>query len=137
MYPDLDNAYADGEIASSIINDESWIKEDFLEIVQQRGKAIIDARGASSAASAANGAIDTVKQASNPTEEGNCFSAGVLSDGSYEVPKGLIFGYPLKTTNEGKIEIIQGLELNNYAKEKLNITISELLEEKEAVKDLI
>ncbi|MDA9636924.1 malate dehydrogenase [SAR86 cluster bacterium] len=137
MYPDLDNAYADGEIASTVINDDSWIEEDFLEIVQQRGKAIIDARGASSAASAANGAIDTVKQASNPTEEGNCFSAGILSDGSYGVPEGLIFGYPLKTTREGKIEIIQGLELNNYAKQKLNITISELQEEKEAVKDLI
>ena len=137
MYPDLDNAFVDGQAASSAIDDDSWIKENFLEIVQQRGKAIIDARGASSAASAANGAIDTVKQACNPSEDNNCFSAGILSDGSYGIPEGLIFGFPLKTNNEGKIEIVQGLELNNYAKEKLEITISELEEEKEAVKDLM
>ena len=137
MYPDLDNAFVDGQTASSAISDDSWIKENFLEIVQQRGKAIIDARGASSAASAANGVIDTIKQASNPSEDGNCFSAGILSDGSYDIPEGLIFGFPLKTSKEGKIEIIQGLEISNYAKEKLEITISELQEEKDAVKDLI
>ena len=81
--------------------------------------------------------IDTIKQASNPSEDGNCFSAGILSDGSYDIPEGLIFGFPLKTSKEGKIEIIQGLEISNYAKEKLEITISELQEEKDAVKDLI
>ena len=137
MYPDLDNALVKNESVSSIIKDEGWIKNDFLETVQQRGKAIIDARGASSAASAANAAIETVKATLAPTKNGDCFSAAILSDGSYDVPKGIIYGFPLRSTKEGKIEIIQGLEINSYAKEKLEITTRELLEEKEAVSELI
>ena len=137
MYPDLDNALVKNESVSSIIKDEGWIKNDFLETVQQRGKAIIDARGASSAASAANAAIETVKATLTPTKNGDCFSAAILSDGSYNVPKGIIYGFPLRSTKEGKIEIIQGLEINSYAKEKLEITTRELLEEKEAVSELI
>ena len=109
----------------------------FLETVQQRGKAIIDARGASSAASAANAAIETVKATLSPTEDGDCFSAAVISDGSYDIPKGIIYGFPLKTTTDGKIQIIQGLEINSYAKEKLEITTKELLEEKEAISEII
>ena len=137
MYPDLDNALVKNESVSSIIKDEGWIKNDFLETVQQRGKAIIDARGASSAASAANAAIETVKATLAPTKNGDCFSAAILSDGSYDVPEGIIYGFPLRSTKEGKIEIIQGLEINSYAKEKLEITTRELLEEKEAVSELI
>ena len=137
MYPDLDNALVKNESVSSIIKDEGWIKNDFLETVQQRGKAIIDARGASSAASAANAAIETVKATLTPTKKGDCFSAAILSDGSYDVPEGIIYGFPLRSTKEGKIEIIQGLEINSYAKEKLEITTRELLEEKEAVSELI
>lgn len=137
MYPDLDNALVKNESVSSIIKDEGWIKNDFLETVQQRGKAIIDARGASSAASAANAAIETVKATLTPTKNGDCFSAAILSDGSYDVPEGIIYGFPLRSTEEGKIEIIQGLEINSYAKEKLEITTRELLEEKEAVSELI
>ena len=137
MYPDLDNALVKNESVSSIIKDERWIKNDFLETVQQRGKAIIDARGASSAASAANAAIETVKATLAPTKNGDCFSAAILSDGSYDVPEGIIYGFPLRSTKEGKIEIIQGLEINSYAKEKLEITTRELLEEKEAVSELI
>ena len=136
MYPDLDNASIDGKSVSEIINDNNWIENDFLVRVQQRGKEIIDARGASSAASAANAAIDTVKNVENDTEEGTWFSAAVASDGSYGVPEGLIFGYPLRTKN-GKVEIVQDLELNDYAKGKIEITTNELLEEKEEVKDLI
>ena len=136
MYPDLDNASIDGKSVSEIINDNNWIENDFLVRVQQRGKEIIDARGASSAASAANAAIDTVKNIENDTEEGTWFSAAVASDGSYGVPEGLIFGYPLRTKN-GKVEIVQDLELNDYAKGKIEITTNELLEEKEEVKDLI
>ena len=136
MYPDLDNASIDGKSVSEIINDNNWIENDFLVRVQQRGKEIIDARGASSAASAANAAIDTVKNVENDTEEGTWFSAAVASDGSYGVPEGLIFGYPLRTEN-GKVEIVQDLELNDYAKAKIEITTNELLEEKEEVKDLI
>ena len=137
MYPDLDNALVKNENVSSIIKDEGWIKNEFLETVQQRGKAIIDARGASSAASAANAAIETVKATLTPTKNGDCFSAAILSDGSYDVPEGIIYGFPLRSTQEGKIEIIQGLEINSYAKEKLEITTRELLEEKEAVSELI
>lgn len=137
MYPDLDNALVKNESVSSIIKDEGWIKNEFLETVQQRGKAIIDARGASSAASAANAAIETVKATLTPTKNGDCFSAAILSDGSYDVPEGIIYGFPLRSTQEGKIEIIQGLEINSYAKEKLEITTRELLEEKEAVSELI
>ena len=137
MYPDLDNALVKNESVSSIIKDEGWIKNEFLETVQQRGKAIIDARGASSAASAANAAIETVKATLTPTKNGDCFSAAILSDGSYDVPEGIIYGFPLRSTKEGKIEIIQGLEINSYAKEKLEITTRELLEEKEAVSELI
>ena len=105
--------------------------------MQQRGKAVIDARGASSAASAANAAIDTVKAVESPTAEGDCFSAAIASDGSYGVPEGLIFGYPLKTNSDGDVEIIQGIEINNFAQEKIDVTTQELLEEKEAVKDLL
>ena len=137
MYPDPYNATIDGQSAAEVINDSKWLEDDYLPLVQQRGKAVIDARGASSAASAANAAIDTVKSVINPTEEGNCFSAAIVSDGSYGVPEGLIFGFPLQTTKEGKVEIIQGIELNNFAKAKIKITTEELESERQAVADLI
>ncbi|MDG1229844.1 MAG: malate dehydrogenase [SAR86 cluster bacterium] len=137
MYPDPYNATIDGQSAAEVINDSRWLEDDYLPLVQQRGKAVIDARGASSAASAANAAIDTVKSVINPTEEGDCFSAAVVSDGSYGVPEGLIFGFPLQTTQEGKVEIIQGIELNDFAKAKIKITTEELESERQAVADLI
>ena len=137
MYPDPYNATIDGQSAAEVINDSRWLEDDYLPLVQQRGKAVIDARGASSAASAANAAIDTVKSVMNPTEEGDCFSAAVVSDGSYGVPEGLIFGFPLQTTQEGKVEIIQGIELNDFAKAKIKITTEELESERQAVADLI
>lgn len=137
MYPDPYNATIDGQSAAEVINDSKWLEDDYLPLVQQRGKAVIDARGASSAASAANAAIDTVKSVINPTEEGNCFSAAIVSDGSYGVPEGLIFGFPLQTTKEGKVEIIQGIELNDFAKAKIKITTEELESERQAVADLI
>ena len=137
MYPDPYNATIDGQSAAEVINDSKWLEDDYLPLVQQRGKAVIDARGASSAASAANAAIDTVKSVINPTEEGDCFSAAVVSDGSYGVPEGLIFGFPLQTTKEGKVEIIQGIELNDFAKAKIKITTEELESERQAVADLI
>ena len=103
MYPDLDNAEINNESVSTLINDKSWIEKDFLQIVQQRGKAIIDARGASSATSAANAAIDTVKATLSETAEDDWFSAAVMSDGSYNVPEGIIFGFPLRTNSSGEI----------------------------------
>ena len=137
MYPDPYNATIDGTSAAEVINDSKWLEEEYLPLVQQRGRAVIDARGASSAASAANAAIDTVKSVINPTPEGDCFSAAVVSDGSYGVPKGLIFGFPLKTTKEGKVEIIQGIKLNEFAQSKIKVTTDELESEREAVADLI
>ena len=137
MYPDPFNATINGKSAAEVIDDEEWLEEKYLPLVQQRGKAVIDARGASSAASAANAAIDTVKSVENSTNEGDCFSAAVVSDGSYGVPEGLIFGFPLRTTESGKVEIIQGVELNDFAKSKIKITTEELVSEREAVSDLI
>ena len=137
MYPDPHNATINGKSAAEVIDDEEWLEENYLPLVQQRGKAVIDARGASSAASAANAAIDTVKSVENSTNEGDCFSAAVVSDGSYGVPEGLIFGFPLRTTESGKVEIIQGVELNDFAKSKIEITTEELVTEREAVLDLI
>ena len=137
MYPDPYNATIDGKSAAEVINDASWIEDEYLPLVQQRGKAVIDARGASSAASAANAAIDTVKSVINPTNDEDCFSAAVVSDGSYGVPEVLIFGFPLRTTEDGKVEIIQGIELNEFAQTKIKVTTDELESEREAVADLI
>ena len=137
MYPDPYNATINGTSAAEVINDINWLEDDYLPLVQQRGKAVIDARGASSAASAANAAIDTVKSVINPTQEGDCFSAAVVSDGSYGVPEGLIFGFPLRTYQSGEVEIVQGIEINDFAKSKIQITTEELESEREAVADLI
>ena len=137
MYPDPYNAQIDGVSAVEVINDLDWVENKYLPLVQQRGKAVIDARGASSAASAANAAIDTVKAVDNKTEEGDWFSAAVPSDGSYGIPEDLIFGFPLTSNGQGKINIVQGIELNDFAQAKIKITTEELLSEKEAVKDLL
>ena len=137
MYPDLDNAKINNESVSTLINDKSWIEKDFLQIVQQRGKAIIDARGASSATSAANAAIDTVKATLSETAEDDWFSAAVMSDGSYNVPEGIIFGFPLRTNSSGEITIVQKLPISEYAQDKINLTTQELLDEKKDISDLL
>ena len=137
MYPDPYNAQIDGVSAVEVINDLDWVENEYLPLVQQRGKAVIDARGASSAASAANAAIDTVKAVDNKTEEGDWFSAAVPSDGSYGIPEDLIFGFPLTSNGQGKVDIVQGIELNDFSQAKIKITTDELLSEKEAVKDLL
>ena len=137
MYPDLDNAEINNESVSALINDKDWIKNDFLQIVQQRGKAIIDARGASSATSAANAAIDTVKATLSETAEDDWFSAAVMSDGSYNVPEGIIFGFPLRASSSGEISIVQNLPISEYAQNKINLTTQELLDEKKDISDLL
>ena len=137
MYPDLDNAEINNESVSTLINDKDWIKNDFLQIVQQRGKAIIDARGASSATSAANAAIDTVKATLSETAENDWFSAAVMSDGSYNVPEGIIFGFPLRASSSGEISIVQNLPISEYAQNKINLTTQELLDEKKDISDLL
>ena len=137
MYPDPYNARIDGISAVEVIKDLNWIENEYLPLVQQRGKAVIDARGASSAASAANAVIDTIQSVDNATEEGNWFSAAVPSDGSYETPEDLIFGFPLRSSGQGSVEIVQGIELNDFSKSKIKITSEELLSEKKAVQDLL
>ena len=137
MYPDSENVLINGELGSSVINDINWVESEFIPTVQQRGKAVIEARGASSATSAAKAAIDTVMACENPTDEGDAFSAAIASDGSYGVPEGIICGYPLVTLSDGSIEIKRDLALSDFAKSKFQISIDELLAEKDAVKHLM
>ena len=137
MYPDVENATINDESISSIINDMNWVENEFLPTVQQRGKAVIDARGASSATSAAKAALDTVMACENATDVNNSFSAAVESDGSYGVPEGLICGFPLITDSDGNVTIKQGLELSEFAKQKFQVSIDELSSEREAVKHLM
>ena len=137
MYPDAENVMINGSLGSTFLNDQCWIEESFIPSVQQRGKAVIDARGASSATSAAKAAIDTVIACEQPTESGFCFSAAISSDGSYDIPEGLICGFPLIRLDNGAIEIKRDLSLSEFAKEKINLSIEELLAEKEAVKHLM
>jgi malate dehydrogenase len=137
MYPDVENATMNDESISSIINDMNWVENEFLPTVQQRGKAVIDARGASSATSAAKAALDTVIACENATDVNNSFSAAVESDGSYGVPEGLICGFPLITDSDGNVTIKKGLELSEFAKQKFQVSIDELSSEREAVKHLM
>ena len=137
MYPDIENAIVNGESVSSVINDMSWVENKFLPTVQQRGKAVIDARGASSATSAAKAALDTVIACENPTDINDSFSAAVESDGSYGVPEGLICGFPLSTDSNGVVTIKKDLELSDFAKQKFQVSIDELSSEREAVEHLM
>ncbi|HVW02142.1 MAG TPA: malate dehydrogenase [Planctomycetaceae bacterium] len=136
QYPDFYHAKINGQPATSVIGDENWLQNDFINIVQQRGAAVIKARGASSAASAANAALDTVKAVVRPTASGSCFSAAVCSDGSYGVDEGLISSFPL-TTDGKNWKIIQGIEHNAFAKSKIDATVAELRSERETVSDLL
>ena len=137
MYPDYENALLNNQSVSKLVNDEDWIDSKFIPSVQQRGKAVIDARGASSATSAAKAALDTVHACENETESGNCFSAALYSDGAYDVPKGIMCGFPLMTTSSGEIEVVRDLNLSDKARSRLDVSIAELLSEKDAVKDLL
>jgi malate dehydrogenase len=114
-----------------------WVENEFLPTVQQRGKAVIDARGASSATSAAKAALDTVIACENPTDSNDSFSAAVESDGSYGVPEGLICGFPLSTDGNGVVTIKKGLELSDFAKQKFQVSIDELISERQAVEHLM
>jgi malate dehydrogenase len=136
QYPDFTNAKIKGEAAASVINDEAWLKGDFIKTVQQRGAAIIEARGLSSAASAANAAIDSITSIITPTKSGDWHSLCVPSDGSYGIAPGLIFGFPMRSDGTN-VEMVQGLELDAFSKEKIAATETELREEREAVQELI
>ncbi|MDH3201842.1 MAG: malate dehydrogenase [Myxococcales bacterium] len=136
QYPDLFHAEIDGKSVAAIIDDQSWIEDDFIPTVQQRGKAIIDARGLSSAASAANAAIDHVHDWMLGTPEGDWVSMAVPSDGSYGVPEGLVYGFPC-TCKNGRWSIVQGLQINDFSRAKMDATTAELQEEAAAVAHLL
>lgn len=135
QYPDLNHATVNGKAAASLV-DEAWIKESFIPVVQQRGAAIIKARGASSAASAASAAIDHMRSWALGTADGDWVSMGIPSDGSYGIEAGIIYSYPV-TCKNGQYEIVQGLSIDAFSREKMDATAKELREEREAVKDLL
>ncbi len=136
MYPDFYNARIGGRPANEAIGDDTWFKDTFLPTVQQRGAAIIKARGLSSAASAANAVVDTIRNLTKPTPEGDWFSVAVCSDGSYGIEKGLIFSYPVRSDGAGW-RIVAGLPLTDFSKAKIAATEKELKEEKALVSDLL
>jgi malate dehydrogenase len=136
QYPDFYSAKIGGKSAAEVIGDEDWLKGTFIPDVQKRGAAIIKARGASSAASAANGIVDSVRKLTTPTPAGDTFSMCLCSDGSYGTPEGLIISFPCRSDGQ-KIEIVQDVELNAFSREKFDASVKELSEEREAVKDLI
>ena len=136
QFPDFFNARIAGKPATEIIKDQKWLENEFIPAVQKRGAAIIEARGLSSAASAANAVVDHVQAMRSPTPEGDWFSGAVLSDGSYGIPEGLVFGFPLRTKGNGR-EIVQGLTLNEFARRKIEITTKELQEERELTKEML
>jgi malate dehydrogenase len=134
QYPDLFHAEVNGKVAAEQV-DEAWLRDTFIPTVAKRGAAIIEARGASSAASAASAAIDHVFTWVNGTASGDWTSAGVVSDGSYGVPEGLISSFPV-TAKDGKFEIVQGLEIDAFSREKIDASVAELVEERDAVRQL-
>ncbi len=137
QYPDAENAKIRGNPASEVIGHISWLRGEFIETVQKRGAAIIAARGLSSAASAANAALDHVKSLITKTPEGDWFSAAVPSDGSYDIDEGLLFSFPITSDGQGNYSIVQGLPWSDFAKEKIAVTTQELRDEKAMVEDLL
>lgn len=138
MYPDFENALVGGERLTGVITDEAWLKGDFIKTVQQRGKAIIDARGKSSAASAAWAAIDHMRDWFNPTPAGEWVSMAISSDGNpYGIPEGLIYSFPCVVDASGAYSIVPGVELSEFARGKAMASAQELMEERDAVKDML
>ncbi len=135
QYPDIFHAKVKGQNAAEAANDQEWLENDFIPTVQKRGAAVIDARGASSAASAANAAVGHVRDWVLGTPEEDWVSMGIPSDGSYGIDEGLIFGFPV-TCSGGSYQIVQGLDLNDFSKARLDVTVKELTDERETVKQL-
>jgi len=135
QYPDIFNAKINGQDAAELVNDQAWLESDFIPTVAKRGAAIIEARGSSSAASAANAAIDHVYSWVNGTPEGDWVSAGIVSDGSYGVPEGIISSFPV-TSSGGEWEIVQGLEIDEFSRARIDASVHELVDERDAVTEL-
>ena len=137
QYPDAENARIKGSPVPEVIGHVSWLQNDFIEMVQQRGAAVISARGLSSAASAANAAVDHIRSFDNVTPDGDWVSAAVLSDGSYGIDPGLVFSFPVRSDGLGGYSIVQGVELSPFAQEKIAVTARELRDEKAFIEDLL
>ncbi|MEV7853488.1 malate dehydrogenase [Streptomyces sp. NPDC088183] len=135
QYPDIFHAEVAGKNAAELVDDEAWLADTFIPTVAKRGAAIIEARGASSAASAANAAIDHVHTWVNGTAAGDWTSMGIPSDGSYGVPEGIISSFPV-TTKNGVYEIVQGLDINEFSRARIDASVKELTEERDAVREL-
>ena len=135
QYPDLFHAEVDGKNAAALVDDQAWLENDFIPTVQQRGAAIIEARGLSSAASAANAAIDHMRNWALGTPAGDWVSMAIPSDGSYGVPEGLISSFPV-TCSGGRYEIVQGLDIDDFSRARIDASTAELAEERDAVRDL-
>ena len=137
QFPDFSNAKINGKPAEQTITDRKWLEETFVSTIQTRGAAVIKARGMSSAMSAANGALDHVKSMIRGTPANDWVSMAVVSQGEYGVPKDMVFGYPCTTDGKGNYKVVDGLKLDAFGQAKFQTTLQELLEEKDAVKDLI
>lgn len=136
--PDFVNARIEGKSAPEVINDQIWLEDEFIQTVQQRGAAIIKARGKSSAASAANAAIDHIRSLFNPTPEGQWFSSAVCTDGNpYSLPENLIFSFPCRSKGDGSYEIVKDVPWNEFLEHRIRLTEKELLEERACVQDMM
>src|SRR6476661_8384838 len=136
QYPDLFQAEAEGKKVWPMINDQAWLEQSFIPTVQKRGAAIIEARGLSSAASAANAAIDHVRDWVKGTRDGDWVSMGIPSDGSYGIPEGIMYGYPV-TCRNGGYQIVKGIEISEFSRKRMDATLKELHEERDGVKHLL
>ncbi|OUZ07869.1 malate dehydrogenase [Aeromicrobium sp. PE09-221] len=135
QYPDIFHAEIGGRNAAEVVNDQAWIENDFIPTVAKRGAAIIEARGASSAASAASATIDAARDWVHGTPDGDWVSMAVASDGSYDVPEGIVYSFPV-TCSGGEWSIVQGLDINDFSRSRMEATAAELLEERDAVRSL-
>ena len=137
QFPDFTHARISGRPATEVIGDRAWLEGEFITTVQKRGAAIIEARGASSAASAANAVIDSIVSVEAPTAAGDWSSLAVVSQGQYGVPEGLVFSYPVRSKGQGSWEVVEGLDLDDFARAKVAATRAELEEERDEVKGLL
>ncbi|RPI42500.1 MAG: malate dehydrogenase [Betaproteobacteria bacterium] len=135
QYPDLYSAEADGKKVASLI-DQAWVEKEFIPTIQQRGAAIIQARGLSSAASAANAAMDHIRDWVHGTREGDWISMGIASDGNYGIPEGVIYGYPV-VCKAGSYQIVKGIEVSDFSRTRMDATLKELHEERDSIKHLL
>jgi len=136
QYPDVFQAEADGSKLWPMINDQAWLESTFIPTVQKRGAAVIDARGLSSAASAANAAIDHVRDWISGSRDGDWVTMGVPSDGSYGIPQGVIYGYPV-TCRNGSYQVVKGVEISEFSRKRMDATLRELHEERDSVRSLL